>query len=87
MYLKIFPQYSNDSNTLNISEIQRITDIFAKFSIPSNDTFGPYDLLNFTLLGPYSNGMSLKLCFYAYECMKLLKVVTDYPTYVLFSLN
>ncbi|XP_057513677.1 probable LRR receptor-like serine/threonine-protein kinase At1g06840 [Actinidia eriantha] len=55
MYLKIFPQYSNDSSTFNISEIQRITDIFAKFLIPSNDTFGPYDLLNFTLLGPYSS--------------------------------
>ncbi|CAI9782339.1 unnamed protein product [Fraxinus pennsylvanica] len=55
MFLKFFPQLNNDSHTFNDSEIQRIADIFATFVIPGNDTFGPYDLLNFTVSGPYSN--------------------------------
>ncbi|XP_057972137.1 probable LRR receptor-like serine/threonine-protein kinase At1g06840 [Malania oleifera] len=54
MYLKFFPKYGNYS-IFNTSEVQRIIDLFATFAIPGNDTFGPYDLLNFTLLGPYSN--------------------------------
>ncbi|KAL7248755.1 hypothetical protein ACSBR2_003484 [Camellia fascicularis] len=54
MYLKIFPQV-NDSNEFNESQIQRIANQIATFAIPGNDTFGPYDLLNFTLQGPYSN--------------------------------
>ncbi|CAL5390045.1 unnamed protein product [Camellia sinensis] len=54
MYLKIFPQV-NDSNEFNESQIQRIANQIATFAIPGNDTFGPYDLLYFTLQGPYSN--------------------------------
>ncbi|XVE84304.1 hypothetical protein DITRI_Ditri17bG0002300 [Diplodiscus trichospermus] len=54
LYLKFFPQYTNNTAKFNESEIQRIRDMIATFSIPSNDTFGPYELLNFTL-GPYSN--------------------------------
>ncbi|WRX22228.1 GNAT domain - like 10 [Theobroma cacao] len=55
LYLKIFPQSSNTTAKFNDSEIQRIRDMIATFAIPSNDTFGPYELLNFTLLRPYSN--------------------------------
>ena len=55
--LKFFPQYPNQ--TFNDSEIQRITYMIATFSIPSNDTFGSYELLNLALHGPYSNGIYL----------------------------
>ncbi|XVF65976.1 hypothetical protein PTKIN_Ptkin09bG0293900 [Pterospermum kingtungense] len=55
MFLKFFPQYSNTTFEFNDSEIQRITDILVTFSIPSDDAFGPYEVLNFTLLGPYSH--------------------------------
>ncbi|KAJ9693581.1 hypothetical protein PVL29_009505 [Vitis rotundifolia] len=58
MYLKFFPQYNNQSNTFNTREIQRIIDLIATFTIPVDDIFGPYDLLNFTLVGPYSDGIS-----------------------------
>ncbi|KAL2500330.1 putative LRR receptor-like serine/threonine-protein kinase [Forsythia ovata] len=34
MFLKFFPQFTNDSHTFNNSEIQRIADIFATFAIP-----------------------------------------------------
>ncbi|XP_030482543.2 probable LRR receptor-like serine/threonine-protein kinase At5g37450 [Cannabis sativa] len=55
MLLKVFPQYNNNSNELNTSELQRVMNTFATFAFPSNDIFGPYDLLNFTLLGPYKD--------------------------------
>ncbi|KAI9380698.1 hypothetical protein POPTR_016G140101v4 [Populus trichocarpa] len=61
MYLKIFPSFSNDTHKFNTSEILQLMDEFATFSFPSDDTFGPYDLLNFTLLGPYKNVIFFKL--------------------------
>ncbi|XP_024625840.1 probable LRR receptor-like serine/threonine-protein kinase At1g06840 isoform X2 [Medicago truncatula] len=54
MYFKFFPSY-NDSYTFNISEILRIGSIFASWGFPRTDFFGPYELLNVTLLGPYAN--------------------------------
>ncbi|CAA3016891.1 probable LRR receptor-like serine threonine-kinase At1g06840 isoform X1 [Olea europaea subsp. europaea] len=51
MFLKFFPK--NDSNEFNKSEIQRIADVFTTFTLPGNDKFGPYELLNFTANGPY----------------------------------
>ncbi|KAJ6395174.1 hypothetical protein OIU77_020437 [Salix suchowensis] len=42
-----------DSYQLRYSKL--LMDQFATFSIPGDDTFGPYDLLNFTLLGPYKD--------------------------------
>lgn len=56
MYLKIFPTVSNRSY-FNPTEVQRIRDKFASWSFPPTDLFGPYELLNFTLLGPYSTSM------------------------------
>lgn len=53
MYLKLFPMVGNN-HTFNESEVLRIRDIFADWGFPGNDFFGPYELLNFTLLGPYS---------------------------------
>ncbi|OAY44654.1 probable LRR receptor-like serine/threonine-protein kinase At5g37450 isoform X2 [Manihot esculenta] len=56
MYVKIYPQYNNNvtTNTFNTSELHWIMDMIATFTIPLNDTFGPFDLLGFSLLGPYS---------------------------------
>ncbi|KAL3839925.1 hypothetical protein ACJIZ3_024516 [Penstemon smallii] len=55
MFLLFFPRYSNDSNTFGENEVQAIASTFAAFTIPGSDIFGPYDLLNFTAEGPYSN--------------------------------
>ncbi|KHG06096.1 hypothetical protein F383_05597 [Gossypium arboreum] len=56
MYLKLFPSVnSTPSNTFNESEVRRIRDIYASWSFSGSDFFGPYELLNFTLLGPYAN--------------------------------
>ncbi|KAI4355975.1 hypothetical protein L6164_000029 [Bauhinia variegata] len=56
MYLKLFPT-SNDkhSSMFNTSEVHRIKGRFSSWDFPSNDFFGPYELLNFTLQGPYAN--------------------------------
>ncbi|KAK4791350.1 hypothetical protein SAY86_031763 [Trapa natans] len=53
MYLKIFPVYNNFSRIFNQSEIKRIRTMFTGWNIGDSDLFGPYELLNFTLLGPY----------------------------------
>ncbi|OVA06938.1 Protein kinase domain [Macleaya cordata] len=55
MYLKLFPMFNNHSSTFNSSEILRIRSIFTMWTLTRNNLFGPYELLNFTLLGPYSN--------------------------------
>ncbi|XP_061954290.1 probable LRR receptor-like serine/threonine-protein kinase At1g06840 isoform X4 [Populus nigra] len=55
MYLKLFPPVNNVNSTrYNATEVKRLRDIFASWQFPPNDFFGPYDLLNFTLLGPYA---------------------------------
>ncbi|CAL5333265.1 unnamed protein product [Camellia sinensis] len=55
MYLKLFPTVNNGhSSTFNISEILRIRGIFTSWEFPGTDLFGPYELLSFTLVGPYS---------------------------------
>lgn len=57
MYLKIFPAAGFDhSNTFNTSEILRLRSMFTSWSFAGTDLFGPYELLNFTLLGPYKYG-------------------------------
>ncbi|GAB2267627.1 hypothetical protein Dimus_002608 [Dionaea muscipula] len=53
MYLKVFPTIG-DGNQFNDSEVQRIRGIFTSWEFPGSDLFGPYELLNFTLLGPYN---------------------------------
>ncbi|KAM7265657.1 hypothetical protein ACFE04_003340 [Oxalis oulophora] len=57
MYLKLFPVYKDNSSTstFNTSEVRRIRNIFTLWEFPGNDFYGPYELLNFTLLGPYSD--------------------------------
>ncbi|KAK7294904.1 hypothetical protein RJT34_17803 [Clitoria ternatea] len=56
MNLKLFPSYNaSRSNMFNTSEVRRIKGIFTSWQFPSTDFFGPYELLNFTLLGPYAD--------------------------------
>ncbi|WCJ27870.1 Leucine-rich repeat protein kinase family protein [Euphorbia peplus] len=55
MYLKLFPSWNHThSNTFNLTEVQRIRHIFTSWTFQRTDFYGPYELLNFTLLGPYS---------------------------------
>ncbi|ESQ40011.1 hypothetical protein EUTSA_v10012735mg [Eutrema salsugineum] len=55
MYLKLFPKVNEIyTRTFNTSEVVRIRGIFASWRFPGSDLFGPYELLNFTLQGPYS---------------------------------
>ena len=62
MYLKIFPPYiPNGSHVFNASEVRRIKGIFTSWQFPPTDFFGPYELLNFTLEGPYANSKFLNL--------------------------
>ncbi|KAF8397090.1 hypothetical protein HHK36_015997 [Tetracentron sinense] len=61
MYLKLFPMFSDHSNTFNVSEIHRIRGIFTTWTFPGADLFEPYELLNFTLLGPYSNASKISI--------------------------
>ncbi|XP_022761372.1 probable LRR receptor-like serine/threonine-protein kinase At1g06840 isoform X2 [Durio zibethinus] len=55
MYLKLFPSINNNHSTFDVSEVQRIRDIFTSWAFPGSDLFGPYELLNFTLQGPYAD--------------------------------
>lgn len=54
MYLKIFPEYVNDSvRIFNKSEVLWIRSMFSGWIIPESPIFGPYEFLNFTLPSPY----------------------------------
>ncbi|MED6145691.1 hypothetical protein PIB30_027822 [Stylosanthes scabra] len=56
MYLKIFPSYKqNGSHVFNVSEVRRITGVFTSWKFPRTDFFGPYELMNLNLDGPYAN--------------------------------
>ncbi|KAJ7522546.1 hypothetical protein O6H91_18G016400 [Diphasiastrum complanatum] len=48
MDIKLFPTISNAGNrSFNSSELRRIYDVFSRFQIPTDPTFGPYDLISF----------------------------------------
>lgn len=55
MYLRIFPIYvdNNSSHLFDKSEVLRLRSMFTGWLIADNDLFGPYELLNFTLLADY----------------------------------
>ncbi|KAL8261925.1 hypothetical protein R6Q59_025974 [Mikania micrantha] len=56
MLLKIFPEFTGPtSNAFNMSEVFRIRSLFTQWEIPDSEIFGPYELLNFALLGPYQD--------------------------------
>ncbi|KFK24692.1 hypothetical protein AALP_AA8G012400 [Arabis alpina] len=51
--MKIFPEYSDLNRTFNSTELQRIVDFFATFSLDTDDSLGPYEIMDISLLGPY----------------------------------
>ncbi|KAK7372245.1 hypothetical protein VNO80_05619 [Phaseolus coccineus] len=55
MNLKLFPMYvdDNSSHVFNTSEVLRLRNLFLDFDLPTNDLFGPFELLDFILLDPY----------------------------------
>ncbi|KAE8734035.1 putative LRR receptor-like serine/threonine-protein kinase [Hibiscus syriacus] len=53
MILKLFPNVNH--STFDDGEVRRIRDIYASWHFHGNDFFGPYELLHFTLLGPYAH--------------------------------
>ncbi|KAF3794375.1 putative LRR receptor-like serine/threonine-protein kinase [Nymphaea thermarum] len=55
MYLKLFPMIkdSHSNQTFNLSEILRLRGMFTSWAMRGSPVFGPYELLNFTLEGPY----------------------------------
>ncbi|KAK9065998.1 hypothetical protein SSX86_015400 [Deinandra increscens subsp. villosa] len=54
MNLKIFPEFTTPgSNVFNKSEVLRIRSMFTQWEIPDSEIFGPYELIDFTLLDPY----------------------------------
>ncbi|CAN6575941.1 unnamed protein product [Malus baccata var. baccata] len=56
MHMKFFPMFINPHlNLFNASEVQRLRGKLTSWDVPQTDFFGPYELLKFTLLGPYSN--------------------------------
>ncbi|KAG6680796.1 hypothetical protein I3842_13G060900 [Carya illinoinensis] len=58
MYLKLFPVNKNRNDNGFIfdgSEVRRIMNMFRSWTIPGSDIFGPYELLNFTLLDIYKD--------------------------------
>ncbi|CDP04034.1 unnamed protein product [Coffea canephora] len=57
MYLRIFPVYidNTSSHMFNNSEVFRIRSMFTGWKIGDSSVFGPYELLNFTLLDPYQH--------------------------------
>ena len=62
MNLQLFPVYvgNTSSHVFNTSELQRLISMFTGWNIPDSDLFGPYELIGFTLLGPYQNGKRQK---------------------------
>jgi len=61
MYLKLFPSYDSHLDMFNKSEVYRIETKFTSWGFPPNHFFGPYELLNFTLVGPYATSKFLNL--------------------------
>ncbi|KAK1353128.1 putative LRR receptor-like serine/threonine-protein kinase [Heracleum sosnowskyi] len=56
MTLKIYPMYTdNNSHIFNRSEVMRIRGLFTRWKLPNSPIFGPYELLDFTLLEPYKD--------------------------------
>ncbi|KAG6680809.1 hypothetical protein I3842_13G061200 [Carya illinoinensis] len=53
MYLKLFPE----NNLFNDSEVQRLVNLFESWDIPDKPIFGPYELLNLTLLDVYKDAI------------------------------
>ncbi|KAK9070022.1 hypothetical protein SSX86_010421 [Deinandra increscens subsp. villosa] len=55
MSLKLFPKAGTGSSIFSTRDVLRIRGIFTTWVFPGSDLFGPYELLDFTLVGPYSH--------------------------------
>ncbi|KAI9118059.1 hypothetical protein K1719_010391 [Acacia pycnantha] len=57
IYLKLFPEPIDNKNspTFNESEVQRLYSMFTGWNVSDDEFFGPYELLDFPLVGPYSD--------------------------------
>ena len=64
LFLKLFPPIRNTSNKFSAYEMINLTTKFYTLDLPLDNFFGPYDLINFSFIGPYENGMSLE--FYSF---------------------
>uniref|UniRef100_A0A1J3H5V9 non-specific serine/threonine protein kinase n=1 Tax=Noccaea caerulescens TaxID=107243 RepID=A0A1J3H5V9_NOCCA len=51
--MKLFPEYSDLNRKFNTTELHRIVDFFATFSLVTDDSLGPYEIMYINLLGPY----------------------------------
>ncbi|KAD4584552.1 hypothetical protein E3N88_22153 [Mikania micrantha] len=56
MSLKLFPKAGSGGNGIfSTSDVLRIRGMFTTWVFPGSHLFGPYELLDFTLVGPYSH--------------------------------
>lgn len=77
MYLKIFPSFNDShSHTFNTSDVMRIASIFSSWRFPHTVFFGPFELLNVTLLGPYANSKYLNLRILLFLVLLLLTLLS-----------
>ncbi|CAH2074709.1 unnamed protein product, partial [Thlaspi arvense] len=53
--MKVFPEYSDLNSKFNTTELERIVDFFATFSLDTDDSLGPYEIMYINLLGPYKD--------------------------------
>ena len=60
MFLKFFPPNRTNFSKFSEGEIKNLASKFYSQKLPLFNLFGPYDLVNFTFIGPYENGMSLE---------------------------
>jgi hypothetical protein len=67
MNMKIFPEYSELNSKFNSTEVQRIVDFFATFTLNTDDSLGPYEIISIntgaykdvTIIFPKKSGMSI----------------------------
>ncbi|CAE6201540.1 unnamed protein product [Arabidopsis arenosa] len=59
MNMKIFPEYSELNSKFNTTEVQRIVDFFATFSLDTDDSLGPYEIISINA-GAYRDVVTIK---------------------------
>ncbi|BAB10966.1 receptor protein kinase-like protein [Arabidopsis thaliana] len=67
MNMKIFPEYSELNSKFNSTEVQRIVDFFATFTLNTDDSLGPYEIISINT-GAYKDGNTH--IFYSSLCIK-----------------
>jgi len=62
--MKVFPDLNSKFNT---TELPRIVDFFATFSLDTDDSLGPYEIIYINLLGPYKDGNRILIVSFVYS--------------------